>query len=168
MIEFDIEEIKKSIQDLSDNDKLKVLEEKETEIYSLIEELEDYLSEISELGEEIEDRQRTVFCNNVQDALKEADYNIPWDDNGNLTIKIGGATITIMLPTSEKINVFFTSENHQLSYRKLMSRLFLDYKQDGNFFSLTTPEKELIDKLVDTIKALTNAEEQFSDISGQS
>lgn len=56
MIEFDIEEIKESIQDLSDNDKLKVLEEKETEIHSLIEELEDYLSEISELGKEIEDR----------------------------------------------------------------------------------------------------------------
>ncbi|MDO4802284.1 MAG: hypothetical protein Q4A15_08975 [Prevotellaceae bacterium] len=167
MIEFDIEEIKESIQDLSDNDKLKALEEKETEIYSLIEELEDYLSEISELREEIKDRQRTAFCNDVQNALKEAGYNIPWDDNGNLTIELGGATITIM-PTSEKISVYFTAEKHQLSYRKIMSRLFLDYKQDGNFFSLTIPEKELIGKLVDTIKALTNAEGQFSEISGQS
>ena len=167
MIEFDIEEIKESIQDLSDNDKLEVLTEKEAEIQSLIDELEDYLSEISELGKEIEDRQRTAFCNDVQNALKEAGYNIPWDSNGNLTIELSGAIITIML-TSEQISIFFTAEKHQLSYRELMSRLLPDYKQDGNFFSLTIPEKELIGKLVDTIKALTNAEELFSDISGQS
>ena len=166
MIEFDIEEIKESIQDLSDNDKLKVLEEKETEIYSLIEELEDYLSEISELGEEIKDRQRTAFCNDVQNALKEAGYNIPWDSNGNLTIELGGAIITIML-ISEHINISFTAGTHQLSYRELMSRLLPDYKQDGNFFSLIIPEKELTGKLIDTIKALINANELFDEINNK-
>ncbi len=166
MIEFDIEEIKESIQDLSDNDKLKVLEEKETEIYSLIEELEDYLSEISELGKEIEDRQRTAFCNDVQNALKEAGYNIPWDSNCNLTIELGGAIITIML-ISEHINISFTAEKHQLSYRELMSKLLPNYKQDGNFFSLTIPEKELIGKLVETIKTLNNAKELFIEINNK-
>ncbi|MCQ2128932.1 MAG: hypothetical protein MJZ08_05825 [Bacteroidaceae bacterium] len=167
MIEFDIEEIKESIQDLSDNDKLKVLEEKETEIYSLIEELEGYLSEIEELKEEIEERQHTAFYNNVQDALKEAGYNIPWDNNGNLTIELGSATITIM-PTSEKISVYFTAEKHQLSYRELMSRLLPDYKQDGTFFGLSCQEENLIANLIETIKTLTNAEGQFSEISGKS
>ena len=166
MIEFDIEEIKESIQDLSDNDKLKVLEEKETEIYSLIEELEDYLSEISELGKEIEDRQRTAFCNDVQNALKGAGYNIPWDSNGNLTIELGGAIITIKL-ISEHINISFTVEKHQLSYRELMSKLLPNYKQDGNFFSLTIPEKELIGKLVETIKTLNNAKELFIEINNK-
>lgn len=167
MIEFDIEEIKESIQDLSDNDKLEVLTEKETEIQSLIDELEGYLSEIEELKEEIEERQYTAFCNDVQNALKEAGYNIPWDSNGNLTIELGGATITIT-PMSEKISVFFTSEKHQLSYRELMSKLLSEYKQDGTFFGLSCQEENLIANLIETIKTLTNAEGQFSEISGQS
>ena len=166
MIEFDIEEIKESIQDLSDNDKLEVLTEKETEIQSLIDELEGYLSEIEELKEEIEERQYTAFCNDVQNALKEAGYNIPWDSNGNLTIELGGATITIT-PMSEKISVFFTSEKHQLSYRELMNKLLPEYKQDGTFFGLSCQEENLIANLIETIKTLTNAKELFEEINNE-
>lgn len=98
--------------------------------------------------------------------MKEAGYNIPWDSNGNLTIELGGAIITIVL-ISEHINISFTAGTHQLSYRELMSKLLPNYKQDGNFFSLTIPEKELIGKLVETIKTLNNAKELFMEIYTQ-
>lgn len=61
-LDYDIEELRDCIQGMSYEEKLDVISGKETFILSMVEEFEGYLSEISQLKEEIEDGQRSVFC----------------------------------------------------------------------------------------------------------
>lgn len=150
MYEFNIEEIKVTLHALSDKEKLDYLSDKETEIQSIIEELQNYADEITELKDEIEDAQIQTLKVEIQKALKAAGYDIPWDSNGNLAVKLGEANVTIM-PTSESINVFFNSNSHQLTYRKQISELLPDFMQDGNFFSLKCQGEDILHKVVDTI-----------------
>lgn len=159
MYEFDIEEIKDAIQTLSDKEKLEYLSDKETEILSIIEELQGYADEISALKDEIEDAQMQTIKDEVQKALKASGYDIPWENNGNLSMKLGEATVTIML-TTEGINVFFKSESHQLTYRELIAKLLPEFKQDGNFFSLKCEEGEITDKVVGLVNEINNARNQ--------
>lgn len=156
MYEFDIEEIKDAIQTLSDKEKLEYLSDKETEILSIIEELQGYAHEITALKDEIEDAQTQTFRDEVQKALKASGYDIPWDNNGNLSMKLGEATVTIMV-TTEDINVFFKSDSHQRTYCELIANLLPEFKQDGNFFSLKCSDEEVMGKVVTTVDAITNA-----------
>ncbi len=154
MIDYDILDINEAIEGLSYEEQIKHLNDREDEINGAIEELNTLLSEVKERKDEIEDEHQKEICDKVLQSLNNAGYNIPLDNNGNLSFDFEEATITILMSFSSKINFFFKVDRNQLTYRKMISSLVPDYKQDGNFFSKTVSEETLNEEIVSLVKRL--------------
>lgn len=154
MIDFDIHDINEAIEGLSYEEQLEYLNDREDEINEAIEELNTLLADVKERKDEIEDQRQKEICDKVLLALSNAGYNIPLDKNDNLSFAFEEATITILMSFSSKINFFFKVDRNQLTYRKMISSLVPDYKQDGNFFSKTVSEETLNEEIVSLVKRL--------------
>ena len=154
MIDYDILDINEAIEGLSYEEQLEYLNDREDEINEAIEELNTLLSEVKERKDEIEDEHQQEIRDKVLQALNNAGYNIPLDENGNLSFAFEEATITILMSFSSKINFFFKVDRNQLTYRKMISSLVPDYKQDGNFFYKPVSEEVLCDEIVSLVKRL--------------
>ena len=139
MIDFDIHDINEAIEGLSYEKQLEYLNDREDEINEAIEELKTLLADVKERKDEIEDQRQKEICDKVLLALSNAGYNIPLDKNDNLSFAFEEATITILMSFSSKINFFFKVDRNQLTYRKMISSLVPDYKQDG--ISSTKPSQ---------------------------
>lgn len=154
MIDYDILDINEAIEGLSYEEQIKYLNDKEDEINEAIEELNTLLADVMERKAEIEDQRQKEICDKVLLALNNAGYDIPLDKNDNLSYAFEEATITILMSFSSKINIFFKVDRNQLTYRKMISSLVPDYKQDGNFFSKTVSEETLNEEIVSLVKRL--------------
>ena len=154
MIDYDILDINEAIEGLSYEEQIKYLNDREDDINGAIEELNTLLSDVKERKDEIEDEHQKEICDKVLQALNNAGYNISLDKNGNLSFAFEEATITILMSFSSKINFFFKVDRNQLTYRKMISSLVPDYKQDGNFFSKTVSEETLNEEIVSLVKRL--------------
>ncbi len=154
MIDFDIIDINEAIEGLSYEEQLEYLNDREDEINEAIEELNTLLSEVKERKDEIEDEHQQEIRDKVLQALNNAGYNIPLDKNGNLSFAFEEATITILMYFSNRIDFDFIVDRNQLTYRKMISSLVPDYKQDGNFFSKTVSEETLNEEIVSLVKRL--------------
>ena len=154
MIDYVILDINEAIEGLSYEEQIKYLNDKEDEINGAIEELNTLLADVMERKAEIEDQRQKEICDKVLLALNNAGYNIPLDKNDNLSFAFEEATITILMSFSSKINFFFKVDRNQLTYRKMISSLVPDYKQDGNFFSKTVSEETLNEEIVSLVKRL--------------
>ena len=152
MIDYDILDINEAIEGLSYEEQLEYLNDREDEINEAIEELNTLLSEVKERKDEIEDEHQQEIRDKVLQALNNAGYNIPLDENGNLSFAFEEATITILMSFSSKINFFFKVDRNQLTYRKMISSLVPDYKQDGNFFYKPVSEETLCEEIVSLVK----------------
>ena len=155
MIDYDILDINETIEGLSYEEQIKYLDDREDEINEAIEELNTLLADIKERKDEIEDEHREEIRDRVLQALNNAGYTIPLDKNGNLSFAFEEATITILMSFSSKINFFFKVDRNQLTYRKMISSLVPDYKQDGNFFYKPVSEEDLCEEIVSLVKRLT-------------
>jgi hypothetical protein len=154
MIDFDILDINEAIEGLSYEEQIKHLNDREDEINEAIEELNTLLADVVERKDKIEDEHQKEICDKVLLALSNAGYNIPLDKNDNLSFAFEEATITILMSFSSKIIFFFKVDRNQLTYRKMISSLVPDYKQDGNFFSKTVSEETLNEEIVSLVKRL--------------
>ena len=154
MIDYDILDINEAIEGLSYEEQVEYLNDREDEINEAIEELNSLLADVMEKKAEIEDQRQKEICDKVLLALNNAGYNIPLDKNDNLSFAFEEATITILMSFSSKINFFFKVDRNQLTYRKIISSLVPDYKQDGNFFSKTVSEETLNEEIVSLVKRL--------------
>jgi hypothetical protein len=154
MIDYDILDINEAIEGLSYEEQIKHLNDREDEINEAIEELNTLLADVVERKDKIEDEHQKEICDKVLLALSNAGYNIPLDKNDNLSFAFEEATITILMSFSSKINFFFKVDRNQLTYRKMISSLVPDYKQDGNFFSKTVSEETLNEEIVSLVKRL--------------
>ena len=154
MIDYDILDINEAIEGLSYEEQIKHLNDREDEINGAIEELNTLLSEVKERKDEIEDEHQQEIRDKVLQALNNAGYDIPLDENGNLSFAFEEATITILMSFSSKINYFFKVDRNQLTYRKMISSLVPDYKQDGNFFYKPVSEESLCEEIVSLVKRL--------------
>ena len=144
MIEFDIDNIREEIKDLSYKDKLELLEEKGNDIEELIEELQGYVSEISSLADEIRTEQNDSICKDILLSLKGAGYNMELDSNGNLSFPLGLANFTIIMQFLDaKVQFYFNASQSQLKIRELISSILPEFKADGNHYSLQVPEEEI-------------------------
>ena len=162
MIEFNIDEIREEIKDLSYEDKLVFLEDKERNIEALIEELQGYVSDISSLKDEIETERNNNICQSVLQSLKDAGYPLELDSNGNVSFSLGKVDITILMSFVEsKVDFFFNAKEKQLKYRELINSLVPDFDQDGNFFSRQVAEEKLIESVVDLVSKLMNNRQRF-------
>ena len=162
MIEFNIDEIREEIKDLSYEDKLDFLEDKERNIEALIEELQGYVSDISSLKDEIETERNNNICQSILQSLKDAGYPLELDSNGNVSFSLGKVDITILMSFVEsKVDFFFNAKEKQLKYRELINSLVPDFDQDGNFFSRQVAEEKLIESVVDLVSKLMNNRQIF-------
>ena len=154
MIDYDILDINEAIEGLSYEKQIKYLNDKEDEINGAIEELNTLLADVMERKAEIEDQRQKEICDKVLLALNNAGYNIPLDKNDNLSFAFEEATITILMSFSSKINFFFKVDRNQLTYRKMISSLVPDYKQDGNLFYKPVSEETLCEEIVSLMERL--------------
>jgi len=154
MIDYAIIDINEAIEGLSYKEQLDYLNDRENEINEAIEELNTLLADVMERKDEIEDEHQKEISDKVLQALNIAGYNIPLDDNGNLSFAFEEATITILMSFSSKINFFFKVDRNQPTYRKMISSLVPDYKQDGNFFYKPISEESLCEEIVSLVKIL--------------
>lgn len=162
MIEFNIDEIREEIKDLSYEDKLDFLENKESNIEALIEELQGYVSDISSLEDEIKTERNNNICQSILQSLKDAGYPLELDSNGNVSFSLGKVDITILMSFVEsKVDFFFNAKEKQLKYRELINSLVPDFDQDGNFFSRQVAEEKLIESVVDLVSKLMNNRQIF-------
>jgi len=162
MIEFNIDDIREEIKDLSYEDKLDFLEDKERNIEALIEELQGYVSDISSLKDEIKTERNNNICQSILQSLKDAGYPLELDSNGNVSFSLGKVDITILMSFVEsKVDFFFNAKEKQLKYRELINSLVPDFDQDGNFFSRQVAEEKLIESVVDLVSKLMNNRQIF-------
>ena len=154
MIDYAIIDINEAIEGLSYQEQLEYLNDRENEINETIEELNTLLADVMERKDEIEDEHQKEIRDKVLQALNIAGYNIPLDENGNLSFAFEEATITILMSFSSKINYFFKVDRNQLTYRKMISSLVPDYKQDGNLFYKPVSEETLCEEIVSLVKRL--------------
>ena len=162
MIEFNIDDIREEIKDLSYEDKLDFLENKESNIEALIEELQGYVSDISSLEDEIETERNNNICQSVLQSLKDAGYPLELDSNGNVSFSLGKVDITILMSFVEsEVDFFFNAKEKQLKYRELINSLVPDFDQNGNFFSRQVAEEKLIESVVDLVSKLMNNRQIF-------
>ena len=162
MIEFNIDDIREEIKDLSYEDKLDFLEDKERNIEALIEELQGYVSDISSLKDEIKTERNNNICQSILQSLKDAGYPLELDGNGNVSFSLGKVDVTILMSFFEsKVDFFFNAKEKQLKYRELINSLVPDFDQDGNFFSRQVAEEKLIESVVDLVSKLMNNRQRF-------
>ena len=154
MIDFDIIDINEAIEGLSYKEQLEYLNDRENEIHEAIEELNTLLADVMERKDEIEDEHQKVIRDKVLQALNNAGYNIPLDENGNMSFAFEEATITILMCFSTGIGFYFKVDRNQLTYRKMISSLVPDYEQDGNSFYKPFSEETLCEEIVCLVKRL--------------
>lgn len=155
MIDYDIIDINEEMDGLSYEEQLEYLNDREDEINQAIEELNSLLSDVKDRKDEIEDEHQQEIRDKVLLALNNAGYNIPLDNNGNLSFAFEEATITILMSIhSSEISFYFNVDRNQLTYRKMISSLVPDYKQDGNLFYKPVSEETLCEEIVSLVKRL--------------
>ena len=154
MINYDIIDINEEMDGLSYEEQIEYLNDREDEINEAIEELNTLLADVMERKDEIEDEHQKEISDKVLQALNNAGYNIPLDENGNLSFAFEEATITILMSFSSKINFFFKVDRNQLTFHKMISSLVPDYEQDGNSFYKPFSEETLCEEIVCLVKRL--------------
>ncbi|MBR5730076.1 MAG: hypothetical protein IKX61_07740 [Prevotella sp.] len=165
MVDFYKIDINEAIDGLSYEEKLEYLKEREDEINDAIEELETHLSDIEEIKDEIEEEHQKELQDKVILNLHNADYPLELDSYGNISFSLGKAKISISLACiSEKVNFCFESSGKQLSYRKLISSLLPDFKQDVNVFYRPVAEEDFSTCVVDVVSILLNNKQKFEEI----
>ena len=153
MIDYDILDINEAIEGLSYEEQVEYLNDREDEINEAIEELNTLLADVKERKDEIEDEHLKEIRDKVLLALNNAGYNIPLDENGNLSFAFEEATITILMSFhSSEISFYFNVDRNQLTYRKMISSFVPDYKQDGNLFYKPVSEETLCEEIVSLVK----------------
>lgn len=157
MVNFDIDEIKEAIAGMPNEKKLEYLSDKENEIYGAIEEMNTLLADIKELRDEMEDESQKLIRDKILQAINDAGYIIPLDKDGNLSFAFEEATLTIFMCFSNKIDFNFKVDSNQLTYRKMISTLVPDYKQDGNLFYKPVSEETLCEEIISLVKRLKNS-----------
>ena len=137
MVDFDIDDILEEIKELSYDEKLTFLEEKETEIREELEATELLLSDITSLIDEIETEKNDKMCKQILQALKDNGYDMELDRNGNLSFRLGETNVTIIMQFFySKIELLFNADQKQLRTRELVSSIFPEFKADGTGWNL--------------------------------
>ena len=157
MIGFDIIDINEKMDGLSYEEQIEYLNDREDDINEAIEELNTLLSDVKERKDEIEEEHQKEICDKILQALNNTGYNIPLGKNGNLSFAFEEATINILMCFSGRIEFDFKVDRNQLKYRKKISSLVPDYKQDGNFFYKPVSEEDLCEEIVSLVKRIKNS-----------
>ena len=165
MADFDIDDIREEIKELSYNEKLAFLEEKETEIREELEATELLLSDITSLIDKIETEKNDKICKQILQALKDNGYDMELDRNGNLSFCLGKTDVTIIMDFSfSRVELLFNANQKQLQTRELISSILPEFKADGNSYSMVVPEEDICKCVVGVVDKLMSHQEKFQNI----
>lgn len=166
MVDFDIDDILEEIKELSYDEKLTFLEEKETEIREELETTELLLSDITSLIDEIETEKNDKICKHILQALKDNGYDMELDRNGNLSFRLGKTDVTIIMQFFySKIELLFNADQKQPQTRELISSILPEFKADGNFYSLQVSEEDICKCVVGVVDKLMSHRQEFEEIT---
>ena len=154
MIDFDIDDVHEAINGLSYEEQVEYLHDRENDIDEEFGELESLLFEIGMMKDEIAEAHIEEINDKVLIALNNAGYDIPLDNNGNLSFAFEEATITIPMCFVTRIAFSFNVDRNQHTYREMISLLVPDYKQEGNSFEKPVSEETLCEEIVSLVKRL--------------
>lgn len=162
MTDFNINDIREEIKNLLFEEKMAYLDDKESELEEIVEELNGYISDISSLKEEIQTEWNDKRCKQVIQSLKGNGYNLDIDNNGNLSFPLGLANITIIMQFLDtKVKFHFNANQNQLKFRELISSILPEFKADGNFFSLQVSDSDVCKCVVSMVDMLMKHKEEF-------
>ena len=162
MTDFNINDIREEIKNLLFEEKMAYLDDKESELEEIVEELNGYISDISSLKEEIQTEWNDKRCKQVIQSLKNNGYNLDIDNNGNLSFPLGLANITIIMQFLDtKVKFHFNANQNQLKFRELISSILPEFKADGYFFSLQVSDGDVCKCVVSMVDMLMKHKEEF-------
>ena len=165
MVDFDIDDILEEIKELSYNEKLAFLEEKETEIREELEATELLLSDITSLIDIIETEKNGKICKQILQALKDNGYDMELDRNGNLSFCLGKTDVTIIMDFFySKIELLFNADQKQLQTRELISSILPEFKVYEHYYKLQVPEEDICKCVVGVVDKLMSHQEKFQNI----
>ncbi len=165
MVDFDIDDIREEIKELSYNEKLAFLEEKETEIREELEATELLLSDITSLIDKIETEKNDKICKQILQALKDNGYDMELDRNGNLSFCLGKTDVTIIMDFSfSRVELLFNAGQKQLRTRELISSILPEFKVYDHYYKLQVPEKDICKCVVGVVDKLMSHKENFLNI----
>lgn len=168
MVDFDIDDIREEIKDLSYDEKLAFLEEKETEIREDLEVAELLLSDITSLIDIIETEKNDEICKQILQALKDDGYNMELDSNGNLSFPLGLASVTIIMDFSySRVELLFNAGHKQLQTRELVSSILPEFKVYEHYYKLQVPEEDICKCVVGVVDKLMSHRQAFGEITTQ-
>lgn len=166
MANFDIDDIREEIKELSYDEKLAFLEEKETEIREKLEATELLLSDITSLIDKIETEKNDKICKQILQALKDNGYDMELDRNGNLSFRLGKTDVTIIMQFFySKIELFFNAGQKQLRTRELVSSILPEFKVYGEYYKLQVPEEDICKCVVGVVDKLMSHRQAFEEIT---
>lgn len=166
MVDFDIDEIREEIKELSYDEKLTFLEEKETEIREELEATELLLSDITSLIDEIETEKNDKICKQILQALKDNGYNMELDRNGNLSFRLGKINVTIIMDFSfSRVELLFNAGQKQLRTHELVSSILPEFKVYEHYYKLQVPEEDICKCVVGVVDKLMIHRQAFEEIT---
>ena len=162
MTDFNFNDIREEIKNLLFEEKMAYLDDKESELEEIVEELNGYISDISSLKEEIQTEWNDKRCKQVIQSLKDNGYNLDIDNNGNLSFSLGLANITIIMQFLDtNVKFHFNANQNQLKFRELISSILPEFKADGNCFSLQVSDGDVCKCVVSMVDMLMKHKEEF-------
>ena len=165
MADFDIDDILEKIKELSYDEKLTFLEEKEIEIREELEATELLLSDITSLIDKIETENNDKMCKQILQELKDNDYDMELDRNGNLSFRLGKTDVTIIMDFSfSRVELLFNAGQKQLRTRELVSSILPEFKVYDHYYKLQVPEKDICKCVVGVVDKLMSHKENFLNI----
>ena len=165
MADFDIDDILEKIKELSYDEKLTFLEEKEIEIREELEATELLLSDITSLIDKIETENNDKMCKQILQELKDNDYDMELDRNGNLSFRLGKTDVTIIMDFSfSRVELLFNAGQKQLRTRELVSSILPECKVYDHYYKLQVPEKDICKCVVGVVDKLMSHKENFLNI----
>lgn len=165
MADFDIDDIREEIKELSYNEKLAFLEEKETEIREEFEATELLLSDITSLIDKIETEKNDKICKQILQALKDNGYDMELDRNGNLSFCLGKTDVTIIMDFSfSRVELLFNAGQKQLQTRELINSILPEFKVYEHYYKLQVPEKDICKCVVGVVDKLMSHKDKILSI----
>ena len=165
MVDFDIDDIREEIKELSYDEKLTFLEEKETEIREELEATELLLSDITSLIDKIETEKNDRICKQILQELKDNGYDMELDRNGNLSFCLGKTDVTIIMDFSfSRVELLFNAGQKQLRTRELVSSILPEFKVYDYYYKLQVPEEDICKCVVGVVDKLMIHKEIFLNI----
>jgi hypothetical protein len=165
MADFDIDDIREEIKELSYNEKLAFLEEKETEIREELEATELLLSDITSLIDKIETEKNDKICKQILQALKDNGYDMELDRNGNLSFCLGKTDVTIIMDFSfSRVELLFNAGQKQLQTRELINSILPEFKVYEHYYKLQVPEKDICKCVVGVVDKLMSHKDKILSI----